>query len=171
MKLVNGAPARIRTADLLITNQLLYQLSYKGMIRFLISFNILSRNYFCWFIWWKTIAALFDIFKLSIFLLILIFTEKSVYFFVWWLRPCPSEPNSSMLFPCHFTSPFKCIKIYFNYFFKKMTKKIISKVNRVILFGGGAHLIDINKNIESLNISNSAAIVFHHINQYKNKTW
>ena len=31
--------------------------------------------------------------------------------------------------------------------------------------------IDINKNIESLNISNSAAIVFHHINQYKNKTW
>ena len=30
--------------------------------------------------------------------------------------------------------------------------------------------IDINKNIESLNISNSAAIVFHHINLYKNKT-
>ncbi len=30
--------------------------------------------------------------------------------------------------------------------------------------------IDINKYIESLNISNSAAIVFHHINQYKNKT-
>ena len=27
----NGAPARIRTADLLITNQLLYQLSYKGI--------------------------------------------------------------------------------------------------------------------------------------------
>jgi hypothetical protein len=25
-----GAPARSRTADLLITNQLLYQLSYKG---------------------------------------------------------------------------------------------------------------------------------------------
>ena len=30
--------------------------------------------------------------------------------------------------------------------------------------------IDINKKIERLNISNSAAIVFHHINQYKNKT-
>ena len=30
--------------------------------------------------------------------------------------------------------------------------------------------IDINKKIESLNISNSAAIVFHHIKQYKNKT-
>ena len=30
--------------------------------------------------------------------------------------------------------------------------------------------IDINKNIESLNISNSASIVFHYINQYKNKT-
>jgi hypothetical protein len=29
--LSDGAPARIRTADLLITNQLLYQLSYKGM--------------------------------------------------------------------------------------------------------------------------------------------
>ena len=27
----SGAPARIRTADLLITNQLLYQLSYKGI--------------------------------------------------------------------------------------------------------------------------------------------
>ena len=30
--------------------------------------------------------------------------------------------------------------------------------------------ININKNIESLNISNSAAIVFHHINQCKKKT-
>ena len=30
--------------------------------------------------------------------------------------------------------------------------------------------IEINKNIESLNISNSASIVFHHINQQKNKT-
>ena len=30
--------------------------------------------------------------------------------------------------------------------------------------------INMNKNIESLNISNSAAIVFHHINQCKNKT-
>ena len=29
---INGAPARIRTADLLITNQLLYQLSYKGIL-------------------------------------------------------------------------------------------------------------------------------------------
>ena len=26
----NGAPTRTRTADLLITNQLLYQLSYRG---------------------------------------------------------------------------------------------------------------------------------------------
>ena len=30
--------------------------------------------------------------------------------------------------------------------------------------------IEINKKIESLNISNSAAIAFHYINQYKNKT-
>ena len=29
--LSDGAPARSRTADLLITNQLLYQLSYKGI--------------------------------------------------------------------------------------------------------------------------------------------
>ncbi len=29
-KLENGAPTRTRTADLLITNQLLYQLSYRG---------------------------------------------------------------------------------------------------------------------------------------------
>ena len=29
--------------------------------------------------------------------------------------------------------------------------------------------IDINKDVESLNISNSAAIVFHHINFLKNK--
>ncbi len=29
-QLVNGAPTRTRTADLLITNQLLYQLSYRG---------------------------------------------------------------------------------------------------------------------------------------------
>jgi len=29
--------------------------------------------------------------------------------------------------------------------------------------------ISINKNIESLNISNSAAVVFHYINKLKNK--
>ena len=33
--LFSGAPARIRTADLLITNQLLYQLSYKGIVNIL----------------------------------------------------------------------------------------------------------------------------------------
>ena len=56
--------------------------------------------------------------------------------------------------------------------------------NNVLLFGSEGYgmrehtkkytdfsvKIDINNNIESLNISNSAAIVFHHINQYKNKT-
>ena len=30
--------------------------------------------------------------------------------------------------------------------------------------------IEINKDVESLNISNSAAIVFHHINEKKKKT-
>ena len=40
--LSDGAPARIRTADLLITNQLLYQLSYKG-IRINEVFNVKSQ--------------------------------------------------------------------------------------------------------------------------------
>ncbi len=31
----NGAPTRTRTADLLITNQLLYQLSYRGIFQML----------------------------------------------------------------------------------------------------------------------------------------
>ena len=53
--------------------------------------------------------------------------------------------------------------------------------NNILLFGSEGHglkkytekytdfsvKIDINKNIESLNISNSAAIVFHYINQQK----
>jgi 23S rRNA (guanosine2251-2'-O)-methyltransferase len=53
--------------------------------------------------------------------------------------------------------------------------------NNILLFGSEGHglnrhtekytdfsvRININKNIESLNISNSAAIVFHHINQQK----
>ena len=38
----DGAPARSRTADLLITNQLLYQLSYKG-IRIKKVFNVKSQ--------------------------------------------------------------------------------------------------------------------------------
>ena len=31
--------------------------------------------------------------------------------------------------------------------------------------------IDMNKNTESLNISNSAAIVFHHLDFLKKKSW
>ena len=31
-ELLDGAPTRTRTADLLITNQLLYQLSYRGLL-------------------------------------------------------------------------------------------------------------------------------------------
>ena len=34
LDICDGAPARSRTADLLITNQLLYQLSYKGKIKY-----------------------------------------------------------------------------------------------------------------------------------------
>ena len=36
----NGAPARTRTADLMITNQLLYQLSYAGTFFFIIKLCI-----------------------------------------------------------------------------------------------------------------------------------
>jgi hypothetical protein len=37
---LNGAPTRTRTADLLITNQLLYQLSYRGIGG---SFNVIAQ--------------------------------------------------------------------------------------------------------------------------------
>ena len=64
---------------------------------------------------------------------------------------------------------------------KKNFTDIEWKGNNILLFGSegsGMHYhtskhadflvkIDINKNIESLNISNAAAIVFHYINQYK----
>ena len=64
---------------------------------------------------------------------------------------------------------------------KKKFTEIKWKGNNVLLFGSegfGMHKhtkkyadflvrIDINKNIESLNISNSAAIVFHHLNYLK----
>ena len=66
---------------------------------------------------------------------------------------------------------------------KKFTE-IKWKGNEVLLFGSEGFgmrehtkkytdffvKIEINNKIESLNISNSAAIVFHHINQQKNKT-
>ena len=67
---------------------------------------------------------------------------------------------------------------------KKNFTNIDWKGNNILLFGSEGYgmrkhtskyadfflKIDINNKVESLNISNSAAIVFHHINQYKNKT-
>jgi len=64
---------------------------------------------------------------------------------------------------------------------KKNFTEIKWKGNNVLLFGSEGFgmrqhtkkyadflvRIDINKNIESLNISNSAAIVFHHLNYLK----
>ncbi len=64
---------------------------------------------------------------------------------------------------------------------KKNFTDIEWKGNNILLFGSEGYglkqhtekytdfsvKIDINKNVESLNISNSAAIVFHHINQQK----
>ena len=79
-------------------------------------------------------------------------------------------------------------KNFWIYGFDANSKKKFNEIkwdgNNILLFGSEgfgmrehtkkytdfAVKIDINKNIESLNISNSAAIVFHHINQYKNKT-
>ncbi len=49
-------------------------------------------------------AALLEIFKLSIFLLILIFTRKSAYLLVCFFIPNPSDPNNKILFPLHLTS-------------------------------------------------------------------
>ena len=76
-------------------------------------------------------------------------------------------------------------KNFWVYGFKANSDKNFTKVkwsgNNILLFGSEGHglkkhtekytdfsvKIDINKNIESLNISNSAAIVFHYINQQK----
>ena len=68
---------------------------------------------------------------------------------------------------------------------KKEFTKVEWKGNNVLLFGSegfGMHQhtskyadflvkIDINSKIESLNISNSAAIVFHHLSYLKKKSW
>ena len=53
----DGAPARIRTADLLITNQLLYQLSYKGVSFFkqLLGY-ITNKNFNTLFFTYKTLV-------------------------------------------------------------------------------------------------------------------
>ena len=79
-------------------------------------------------------------------------------------------------------------KNFWIYGFDAKSKKKFNEIkwdgNNILLFGSEGFgmrehtkkyidfsvKIDINKNIESLNISNSAAIVFHHVNQYKNKT-
>ena len=76
-------------------------------------------------------------------------------------------------------------KNFWIYGFAANSEKDFTKVkwngNNVLLFGSEGHglnlhtkkytdfsvKINMNKNIESLNISNSAAIVFHHINQQK----
>ena len=76
-------------------------------------------------------------------------------------------------------------KNFWVYGFTANSDKNFTKVkwsgNNILLFGSEGHglkkhtekytdfsvKIDINKNIESLNISNSAAIVFHYINQQK----
>ena len=51
----------------------------------------------------KNIAALFDIFKLSISLFISILTKKSAYLPVCSLMPKPSDPNRRTFFPSHLT--------------------------------------------------------------------
>jgi len=76
-------------------------------------------------------------------------------------------------------------KNFWIYRFDANSDKDFSKVkwggNNILLFGSEGYglrkhtekyadfavKISINKNIESLNVSNSAAIVFHHINQHK----
>ena len=74
------------------------------------------------------------------------------------------------------------LKRTFEYVEKDFTK-VDWKGNNILLFGSEGFgikkhtekytdflvKIEINQNIESLNISNSAAIVFHHINYSKKK--
>ena len=75
------------------------------------------------------------------------------------------------------------------YGFDANTEKDFTKIdwkgNNVLLFGSEGYgikmhtkkytdffvKININKNIESLNVSNSASIAFHYINQQKKITW
>ena len=77
-------------------------------------------------------------------------------------------------------------KNYWVYGFDANSKKNFTDVNwkgnNILLFGSEGYgikkhtekytdflvKIEINQNVESLNISNSASIVFHHINQHKN---
>ena len=75
-------------------------------------------------------------------------------------------------------------KNYWVYGFDANSKKILTTLigkNNILLFGSEGYgikkhtekytdflvKIEINQNVESLNISNSASIVFHHINQHK----
>ena len=83
-----------------------------------------------------------------------------------------------MLFPSHFISV-KSLLLLANS--NKDFTDIKWDGNNILLFGSEGHglkkhtekytdfsvKININKKIESLNISNSAAIVFHYINQQK----
>ena len=113
-----GAPARIRTADLLITNQLLYQLSYKG-ITFNTTLKFLREKNF----WVYGFDAK---------------SEKNFTEIEW-------RGNNILLFGSE------------GFGIKKHTEKYTDFLVK----------IEINKSIESLNISNSAAIAFHYINQQK----
>ena len=84
----------------------------------------------------------------------------------------------------------KRVKTYFGKSLKEFkTQKLVNQItgmdfietNNILLFGSEGYglkkhtekytdfsvKIKINKNVESLNISNSAAIVFHYINQQK----
>ena len=81
------------------------------------------------------------------------------------------------------------IQLTFPFFKKKILKPYSStniwRISHILLFGSeGSGIkhhtnkytdfsvkININEYIESLNFSNSAAIVFHHINQHKKISW
>tara|TARA_Y100000816_G_scaffold242099_1_gene189143 strand:+ start:90 stop:827 length:738 start_codon:yes stop_codon:yes gene_type:complete len=98
---------------------------------------------------------------------------------------CVEQLNIFQVSNINTTLKFLRDKNFWIYGFTASTDKNFTEVdwngNNVLVFGSEGHglnkhtkkytdfsvKISINKNVESLNISNSAAIVFHHINQQK----
>ena len=101
-----------------------------------------------------------------------------MYFPVCSLIPNPSDPNKRTFFPSHLISVKSFSPLARG---EKDFTDIKWEGKNVLLFGSegfgmrehtGKYTdflvkIDINKDVESLNISNSAAIVFHHLSYLK----
>ena len=80
-------------------------------------------------IWWHTIDTVFEIFRLSIFLLISILKLKSAFFNVFSFKPYPSDPKSNTFLP----SQLWLVKSFFAWTSKALTQKLFffNKFNAV----------------------------------------